>query len=100
MCGSRSEWEMLWRTWESTTPGVAEGPNTRGEGQVTLALFASSSPSSTILRRPAKMSAVRHSDRRAARNQLSSPYKRPNAKPKKSVRSLFTILMLSIISHL
>lgn len=74
--------------------------HTRGEGQVTLALFASSSPSSTILRRPAKMSAVRHSDRRAARNQLSSPYKRPNAKPKKSVRSLFTILMLSIISHL
>ncbi|KAI9438893.1 hypothetical protein BJY52DRAFT_1195800 [Lactarius psammicola] len=34
------------------------------------------------------MSAVRRSDRRAARSQLSSPYKRPNAQPKKSSWSL------------
>ncbi|KAI0305851.1 hypothetical protein B0F90DRAFT_933444 [Multifurca ochricompacta] len=34
------------------------------------------------------MSAVRRSDRRATRNQLSSPYKRPNVQPKKSPWSL------------
>ncbi|KAH9967197.1 hypothetical protein BC827DRAFT_1172174 [Russula dissimulans] len=32
------------------------------------------------------MSAVRRGDRRAARNQHSSPYSRSNAQPKKSVR--------------
>ena len=32
------------------------------------------------------MSAVRRGDRRAARNQQSSPYGRPNAQPQKSVR--------------
>ena len=34
---------------------------------------------------PANMSAVRRGDRRAARNQHSSPYNRPNAQSKKSV---------------
>ncbi|KAH9024903.1 hypothetical protein EDB84DRAFT_413446 [Lactarius hengduanensis] len=41
------------------------------------------------------MSAVRRSDRRAARSQLASPYKRPNAQPKKSswsLSSLFSFL--------
>lgn len=33
-----------------------------------------------------KMSAVRRGDRRAERDQQSSPYKRPNAQPQKSVR--------------
>ncbi|KAN0130920.1 hypothetical protein V8E53_011298 [Lactarius tabidus] len=37
------------------------------------------------------MSAVRHSNRRAARNQLASPYKRPNVKPKTSSWSLSSI---------
>ncbi|KAI9440600.1 hypothetical protein H4582DRAFT_1478267 [Lactarius indigo] len=37
------------------------------------------------------MSAVRRSDRRAARSQLSSPYKRPNAQPKKSSWSLSSL---------
>jgi hypothetical protein len=38
------------------------------------------------------MSAVRRGDRRAARNQQSSPYSRPNAQPKKSVRPHVYIL--------
>jgi hypothetical protein len=35
---------------------------------------------------PENMSAVRRGDRRAERSQHSSPYNRPNAQPKKSVR--------------
>jgi hypothetical protein len=42
-------------------------------------------PLPTSLTRPKNMSAVRRGDRRAARNQQSSPYSRPNAQPKKSV---------------
>jgi hypothetical protein len=38
------------------------------------------------------MSAIRRGDRRAARNQQSSPYTRPNAQPKKSVRPPVYIL--------
>ncbi len=98
-CGSRNlvARQMLWRTWERITPGIAErtqlNPLTRGEGQVGFALFVSSlSFPSTNLSRPPKMSAVRRSDRRAARSQLSSPYKRPNAQPKKSVRAHFNTL--------
>lgn len=44
------------------------------------------SPSPSFLTRPQNMSAVRRGDRRAARGQHSSPYSRPNAQPKKSVR--------------
>ena len=47
-------------------------------------LILSLSPS--FLARPENMSAVRRGDRRAERNQQSSPYKRPNAQPQKSVR--------------
>ncbi|KAI0272529.1 hypothetical protein BC834DRAFT_351352 [Gloeopeniophorella convolvens] len=37
------------------------------------------------------MSLIRRNDRRAARNQLSSPYKRPSAQPKKSSWSLSSL---------
>ena len=94
-CGSRSPRQMgnavahVGKYYTGSSRRSQLNPLTRGEGQVHLGLvrlsvFLFRYP----LSRPAKMSALRGRDRRAARNQLSSPYKRSNAKPKKSVRSL------------
>jgi hypothetical protein len=77
------------RTWESIQPGISGvsfGPRRRGEfvGSPPPPLVLSLSPS--FLARSENMSAVRRGDRRAERNQQSSPYNRPNAQPQKSVR--------------
>jgi hypothetical protein len=66
--GPRQAWRVCWIQLTSPPPP--------------LILFLSPS----LLARSENMSAVRRGDRRAERNQQSSPYKRPNAQSQKSVR--------------